>query len=60
MPINIEDFMLHQLVGSLQEEPKILENRSVDYNALLIGRVLILVSLERLKVVPLSISWKKL
>jgi len=60
MPINIEDFMLHQLFGSLREESKILENRSVDYNALPIGRVLILVGSERLRAVPLSISWKKL
>jgi hypothetical protein len=43
MPINLEDFMLHQLFGSLQKEPKILENRSVDYNALPIGRLLTLV-----------------
>jgi hypothetical protein len=60
MPINLEDFMLHQLFGSLQEEPKILENRSVDYNALPIGRLLTLVGCERLKVIPLSISWKRL
>jgi hypothetical protein len=57
MPINTEGFMLHQLFGSLQEEPKILENRSVDFNALPIGKVLILVSSERLKAIPFSISW---
>ncbi len=46
MPINLQDYMLHQLFGSSQEEPNVLEDGKLDYGALPIGTLLTLVGLE--------------
>ncbi len=31
VPINLQDYMLHQLFGSLQEEPNVFEDGKLDY-----------------------------
>jgi hypothetical protein len=62
VPINLQDDMLHQLFGSLQEEPNVFEDRRLDYGALPIGRLLRLVGLK-LKLIrgfSLLTSWKQL
>ncbi len=46
MPVNLQDYMLHQLFGSLQKEPNVLEDGRLDYGALPIGRLLTLVGLK--------------
>ncbi len=62
MPINLQDFMLHQLFGSLQEEPNVFEDGRLDYGALPIGRLLTLVGLEPglIRGFSLPTSWKQL
>jgi hypothetical protein len=54
--------MLHQLFGSLQEEPNLLEDGRLDYGVLPIGRLLTLVGLEPklIKGFSLPTSWKQL
>ncbi len=47
MPINLQDYMLHSLFGSLQKEPNVFEDGRLYYGALLIGRLLTLVGLIR-------------
>ncbi len=62
MLINLQDDMLHQLFGSLQEEPNVFEDGRLDYGALPIGKLLTLVGLE-LKLIrrfSLLTSWKQL
>jgi hypothetical protein len=62
VPINIQDYMLHQLFGSLQEEPNVFEDGKLDYCALPIGRLLTLVGLEPelIKGFSLPTLWKQL
>jgi hypothetical protein len=62
MPINIQNYMLHWLFGSLQEEPNVLEDGRLDYGALPIGKLLTLISLklELIKQFSLPTSWKQL
>ncbi len=47
MPINLQDYMLHMLFGSLQKEPNVLEDGRLDYGALPIGRLLTPIGLIR-------------
>ncbi len=47
MPINLQDYMLHPLFGSLQKEPNVFEDARLYYGALPIGRLLTLVGLIR-------------
>jgi hypothetical protein len=60
VPINLQDYMLHQLFGSLQEKPKCIKDGKFDYGALPIGRLLTLVGLEPklIKGFSLPTSWK--
>jgi len=53
--------MLHQLFGSLQKEPNVLEDGRLDYGALPIGRLLTLVGLkpELIRGFSLPTSWKQ-
>jgi hypothetical protein len=62
VPINLQDYMLHQLSGSLQEEPNVFEDGRFDYGALPIGRLLTLVGLEPKLIIRFSLptSWKQL
>jgi len=62
VPINLQDDMLHQLFGSLQEEPNVFEDGRLDYGALPIGRLLTLVGLklELIRGFSLLTSWKQL
>jgi hypothetical protein len=62
IPINLQDYMLHQLFGSLQEEPNVFEDGRLDYGALPIGRLLTLVGLEPglIRGFSLPTSWKQL
>ncbi len=62
VPINLQDDMLHQQFGSLQEEPNVFEDGRLDYGALLIGRLLTLVGLELelIRGFSLLTSWKQL
>jgi len=62
VPINLQDYMLHQLFGSLQEEPNVFEDGRLDYGALPIGTLLTLVGLkpELIRKFSLLISWKQL
>ncbi len=62
VPINLQDYMLHQLFGSLQEEPNVFEDGRLDYGALPIGRLLIVVGLEPelIRGFSLPTSWKQL
>ncbi len=62
MLINLQDYMLHQLFGSLQKEPDVLEDGRFDYGALPIGRLLTLVGLkfELIRGFSLPTSWKQL
>ncbi len=46
VPINLQDYMLHQFFGSLQKELDVLEDGKLDYGALPISRLLTLVGLE--------------
>jgi len=47
VPINLQDYMLHPLFGSLQKEPNVLEDGRLDYGALPIGRLLTPIGLIR-------------
>jgi hypothetical protein len=60
--INLKDYMLHQLFGSLQEESNVFEDGKLDYGALPIGRLLTLVGLEPKPIRRFSLptSWKQL
>jgi hypothetical protein len=60
--INLQDDMLHQLFGSLQEEPNVFEDGRLDYGALPIGRLLTLVGLELelIRGFSLLTSWEQL
>jgi hypothetical protein len=62
MPINLQDYMLHQLFGSLQKEPNALEDGKLHYGVLPIGRLLTLVGLKPklIKGFSLPTSWKQL
>jgi hypothetical protein len=62
MPINIQDYMLHWLFGSLQEEPNVFKDGRLDYGALPIGRLLTLIGLklELIRRFSLPTSWKQL
>jgi hypothetical protein len=62
VPINLQDYMLHQLFGSLQEKPNVFEDGRLDYGALPIGRLLTLVGLEPklIRGFSLPTSWKQL
>jgi len=62
VPINLQDYMLHQLFRSLQKEPNVFEDGRFDYGALPIGRLLTLVGLEHELIRGLSLptSWKQL
>jgi hypothetical protein len=62
VPINLQDYMLHKLFGSLQEEPNVFEDGRLDYGALPIGRLLTLVGLEPelIRGFSLPTSWKQL
>jgi hypothetical protein len=62
VPIDIQDYMLHWLFGSLQEEPNVLEDGKLDYGALTISRLLTLVGLklELTRRFSLPTSWKQL
>ncbi len=62
VPINLQDYMLHQLFGSLQEEPNVFEDGRLDYGAMPIGRLLTLVGLEPelIRGFSLPTSWKQL
>jgi hypothetical protein len=62
VPLNLQDYMLHKLFGSLQEEPNLLEDGRLDYGALPIGRLLTIVGLELelVKGFSLPTSWKQL
>ncbi len=40
VPINLQDYMLHLLFGSLQNEPNVLKDGRLYYGALPIGRLL--------------------
>jgi hypothetical protein len=53
--------MLHQLFGSLQEEPNAFEEGRLDYAALPIGRLLTLINLEPelIRGFSLPTSWKQ-
>ena len=43
IPIGVQDSMLHQLFGSLQQEPKVFEHGMIDYSELFLGRLLTIV-----------------
>ncbi len=62
MPINLQDYMLHQLFGSLQEKPNVFEDGRLDYGVLAIGRLLTLVGLdpELIRGFSLPTLWKQL
>ncbi len=62
MPINLQDYMLHQLFGSLQEEPNVFEDGTLDCGALPISTLLTLVGLELelIKGFSLPTLWKQL
>jgi hypothetical protein len=62
VPINLQDYMLHQLFGSLQKEPNALEDGKLNYGVLPIGRLLTLVSLKPklIRGFSLPTSWKQL
>ncbi len=61
VPINLQDYMLHQLFGSLQKEPNALEDGKLDYGVLPIGRLLTLVGLKPklIRGFSLPTSWKQ-
>jgi hypothetical protein len=62
VPINLQDYMLHQLFGSLQKKPNVFEDGRLDYGALPIGRLLTLIGLkpELIRGFSLPTSWKQL
>jgi len=61
MPINLQDYMLHQLFGSLQEGANVLQDGKLDYGALPISKLLTLVGLKPklIKGFSLPTSWKQ-
>jgi hypothetical protein len=61
VPINPQDYMLHQLFGLLQEEPNVFEDGRLDYGAMPIGRLLTRIGLEPelIKGFSLPTSWKQ-